>query len=286
MPGGFQLLDPFKYEFFRNGAAAGVLIGALCGLLGVYIVLRGMSYIGHGLSHAVFGGAAVAYVSNADLNLWAGVWGFAAAVLINWTVRRFKISADAAIGVITTASFAIGVAVISRLSRFTRSIEGYLFGSILGVTPEALAAVAVVALIVGIGAFLLHKPLVFLTFDQETAQVYGVRTLWLDTAFSLALAAVIIVSMQVIGVTLIAAAIVIPPITARLLTKRFNRMVLISVIWGALTAFMGIYLSFPLDISSGASIVLVQAAGFIVALAANVVTRHGEGLIGGFDRHV
>src|SRR5205814_4903988 len=115
-----SLLSPFKYEFFRSGTMAGILIGLLCGLLGVYIVLRGMSYIGHGLSHAIFGGAALAYVLNADLNLWAAAWGFLAALLINLTVRRYKISADAAIGVVTTASFAIGVAAISGLHRFTR----------------------------------------------------------------------------------------------------------------------------------------------------------------------
>jgi ABC-type Mn2+/Zn2+ transport system permease subunit len=264
-------LTPFQYEFFRNGLLAGILIGALCGLLGVYIVLRGMSYIGHGLSHAIFGGAAVAYALKADLNLWAGLWGFGAALLINFTVRRFKINADAAIGVITTASFAIGVAVISAQKRFTRSIDGYLFGSILGVTPEQLFGVAAVTVIVAVGIFLLYKQLLFTTFDEETASVYGIRTQWMDTLFSLALAAAIIVSMQVIGVTLIAAAIVIPPITARMLTNRFDRMLIFSMIIGALTAAAGIYISFPLDISSGASIVLVQASGFVLALLVNQI---------------
>src|SRR5947209_16307950 len=110
-----DLLQPFAYEFFRSGFVAGILIGALCGLLGVYIVLRGMSYIGHGLSHAIFGGAAVAaYKLSGDLTILSGLWGFMVAILINYTVRRFKISADAAIGVITTASFAVGVAIISQ----------------------------------------------------------------------------------------------------------------------------------------------------------------------------
>jgi ABC-type Mn2+/Zn2+ transport system permease subunit len=279
-------LTPFNYEFFRNAMMAGILIGILCGLLGVYIVLRGMSYIGHGLSHAIFGGAAVAYVLNADLNLWAGLWGFSAAVLINYTTRKYKISADAAIGVITTASFAIGVAVISGLHRFTRSIEGFLFGSILGVTGSQLLGIAAVTAIIGAGVFLLYKQLLFTTFDEETARVYGIRTVWIDTAFSLALATAIIASMQVIGVTLIAAAIVIPPITARMLTNRFDHMLVYAMLIGAVTAAVGIYVSFPFDISSGASIVLVQAGLFVVALVYNRVRGINRTASVGYHEHL
>src|SRR5437764_1366697 len=112
------LLEPFQFEFFRNGTLAAVIVGALCGAIGVYIVLRGMSYIGHGLSHAIFGGAVVTYLLSVNFYLGAGLWGFIAAVLINQTVRRTKINADAAIGVITTASFAPGVALISRTRHF------------------------------------------------------------------------------------------------------------------------------------------------------------------------
>src|SRR3990172_8852456 len=117
------LLQPFQFEFFRNGTITAVLVGGLCGLIGVYIVLRGMSYIGHGLSHAIFGGAVVSFVMAWNFYAGAGLWGFIAAVMINQTVRRTKISADAAIGVITTASFAVGGALISRYRRFTRSFD-------------------------------------------------------------------------------------------------------------------------------------------------------------------
>jgi len=256
------LLQPFQFEFFRNGIIAAILVGGLCGLIGVYIVLRGMSYIGHGLSHAIFGGAVVAFVMTWNFYVGAGAWGFLAAVLINQTVRRTKINADAAIGVITTASFAVGVALISRYRRFTRSFDAALFGNILGVSAQDVLVVAGVTLLVALIIFFMYKQLLFTTFDAEVAHVYGVKTEWVDTLFALVLAAALIASMQILGVTLIAAALVIPAITARLLTDSFNRMILLSTLIGALTGFVGMYLSYYIDVASGATIVLLQAAVF------------------------
>ncbi|MDP9382700.1 MAG: metal ABC transporter permease [Chloroflexota bacterium] len=267
-PSTFGLLEPFQYEFFRNGMLAAVLVGALCGLIGVYIVLRGMSYIGHGLSHAIFGGAVVAFVMTWNFYLGAGAWGFIAAVLINQTARRTKINADAAIGVVTTASFAIGIALVSRYRNFTRSFDAALFGNVLGVTPRDVLAIAAVLLMVGFIIFFGYRQLLFSTFDAEVAAVYGVRTQWVETLFALVLAAAIIASMQILGVTLIAAALVIPAITARLLTDSFNRMLLLSTLCGALTGFFGMYLSYYVDVASGASIVLLQASVFGAALSA------------------
>lgn len=260
------LLQPFSYEFFRNGTMAAVLVGALCGLIGVYIVLRGMSYIGHGLSHAVFGGAVIAFVMQWNFYIGAGLWGFLAALLINQTVRRTQINADAAIGVITTASFAIGVALISRYRRFTQSFDAALFGNILGVTTTDVFVIAGVSFLVLLVILWLYRPLLFTTFDGEVAQVHGVSTGWVETWFALILAAAIIVSMQVLGVTMIAAALVIPAITARLLTDSFHRMIAISTGLGALAGLLGMYLSFYVDVSSGATIVLVQALIFSLAL--------------------
>jgi ABC-type Mn2+/Zn2+ transport system permease subunit len=259
-------LLPFQYEFFRNGTIAAVLVGALCGLIGVYIVLRGMSYIGHGLSHAIFGGAVVAFVAQWNFYLGAGLWGFIAALLINQTVRRTRISADAAIGVITTASFAVGVALISRYRRFTQSFDAALFGNILGVTRNDVLVIALVTVAVAAIILLLYKQLLFTTFDSEVAQVYGVPVGWVETWFALVLAAAIIASMQILGVTMIAAALVVPAITARLLTDSFHRMILFSTLIGGLTGLVGIYLSFYIDVSSGATIVLLQALCFCLAL--------------------
>lgn len=243
------------------------LVGGLCGLIGVYIVLRRMAYIGHGLSHAIFGGAVVSYMMSVNFFLGASVWGFVSAMLINLMTRRRTIGADAAIGIVTTSSFALGVALISRSGSFTRSFDAALFGNILGVSNTDLIAVVAVTLAASIAVFLGYKYLLFTTFEPEVAGFYGVPTGWVDAMFALVLAAVIVVSLQVLGVTMIAAAIVIPPVVARLLTNDFGVMVLLSVAVGALCGLGGLYASFYVDVSSGPAVVLFSATVFVLALA-------------------
>jgi ABC-type Mn2+/Zn2+ transport system permease subunit len=263
------MFEPFQYEFFVRGLVAATLVGGLCGLIGVYIVLRRMAYIGHGLSHAVFGGAVVSYVMSLNFFVGASIWGFLSALLITLTTKKRKIGTDAAIGIITTASFALGVALISRFRSFTRDFETALFGNILGVSEGDLLAIIVVAAFTAVVLFLGYKLFLFATFDPDVAKFYGVPTGWVDAMFSLVLAATIVVSMQVLGVTLIAAAIVIPPIVARLLTDSFKNMILLSTGLGAFCGLGGIYVSFYVDVSSGASVVLFSALLFVLALVYN-----------------
>jgi ABC-type Mn2+/Zn2+ transport system permease subunit len=267
------ITEPFGYEFFRQGLGASLLVGALCGMLGVYIILRRMSYIGHGLSHSVFGGAVVAYVASINFYVGAGLWGFLSALLINFTARRRRIGADAAIGIVTTASFAVGVALISKTRSFTRNFEAALFGNILGVTPLDLAIILVVTIAVATYIVLFYKRLLFMTFDPEVAPIYGVRVGVVDTLFALAMAATIVASINVVGVTLIAATLVIPSTTARLLTDSFARMLVLSTVIGATSGVLGMYVSYWLDVSSGATIVLLEAAAFGVVLLGTSLAR-------------
>ena len=269
------LIAPLQYEFFLHGLIAASLVGAICGLIGVYIVLRRMSYIGHGLSHAVFGGAVVSYVMNWNFYLGAGLWGFLAALLINMVTRKKKIGADAAIGVVTTASFAVGVAIISQYRRFTKNFDAALFGNILGVTTQDLWAIAGVTLISGLLIFIFYRQFLFTTFDAEVARIYGVPSGWVESLFSLILAATIIVSMQVMGVTMIAAAIVIPAVTARLITDSFNKMVFLATAIGLVCGLVGMYASFYLNVSSGATIVLVAAVLFMIGYLYHLAKESG-----------
>jgi manganese/iron transport system permease protein/iron/zinc/copper transport system permease protein len=263
-----ELLAPFQFEFFRNGLVVATLAGALCGLVGVYVVLRGMSYVGHGLAHAIFGGAVASYVLSVDFYLGAGLWGIVCALMIGGVARRRSIGADAAIGVITTASFAIGLALLSRYHSFTRNLEAALFGNVLGVTEGDIYVLAGVAALVVCVVFLRYRALLFTTFDPAVADVFGIRSARMDALFALLLAATVIATMRVLGVTLVAAALVIPPVVARMLTSSFSTMLALSTAIGALSGFVGMNVSYHLDASSGATIVLVAAALFAVVFAA------------------
>lgn len=261
------IFEPFTYPFMVRGMVAAILAGALCGGIGVYVILKRMAYIGHGLSHAVLGGAVVSFVMSFNFLIGSTIWGFLCAQLITLTTKKRKIAYDAAIGVITTASFAVGIVLISRNKSFTRDFETALFGNITGVFPGDLVALAVVAGATALVLFVAYKQFLFTTFDGEVAQFYGVPTGWVEAMFSLVLAATIVVSLQVLGVLLIAGATVIPPVSARMLTDSFPRMLLLSTGIGAACGFLGIYLSYFVDVSSGATIVLVEAAVFAIAMA-------------------
>ena len=268
------LLDPFRYEFFVRGLIAATVVGALCGLVGTFVVLRRMSYIGHGLSHAVFGGAVVSYVMNWNFYLGAGLWGFFSAALINWTARRRQIGGDAAIGIVTTASFAIGVAIISKARRFTKNFDAALFGNVLGVAPEDVYVVIGVTVLVAIAIFFAYRQLLFMTFDRDVAPLYGVPDRWMDTLLSLILAATVIASIQILGVTMIAAMIVVPAVSARLLTDSFGRMVILASAIGTLCGLIGMLLSYYLDVASGATVVLTASGVFLLALSGTSVRRY------------
>jgi manganese/iron transport system permease protein/iron/zinc/copper transport system permease protein len=259
-----SLLLPFEYEFFRNGFLAAIVVGALCGFIGVYVVLRRMSYIGHGLSHAIFGGAVLSYAMNVNFFIGAGLWALLAGALIHLISHRRWVGADAAIGVVTTSSFALGVAIVSTYRSFTRNIEAALFGNILGITQKDLWIVATISLVVFAALVVMRRQLLFATFDPEVASAYGVSTGKIDLIFITLLAVTVLASTQILGVTLVAAAMVIPPVIARYLTNRFQRLLILSPIIGILCGAAGMYLSFYLDISSAATIVLTSAGLFFV----------------------
>jgi manganese/iron transport system permease protein/iron/zinc/copper transport system permease protein len=278
------LLEPFGYEFFQRALIVATISGALCGLIGVYVVLRGMSYIGHGLSHAIFGGAVASYLAGVNVFVGAGLWGLVAALFINRVARRRSIGADAAIGAITSASFAIGIILISVQGTFVVNFEALLWGNVLGVATGDVLVVVGVALATSAFVFLRYRQLLFATFDPEVAEVSGVRTARVDVMLAVALTATIAATMNVIGVTMIAAMLVIPPVIGRLLTDSFSKMLWISVGVGTLCGFAGVYGSYYLNWSSGGTVVLAAGALFVVAFAFSGIRRRAVPALG-VDAH-
>lgn len=278
------ILEPFAYEFFVKGVLAATMAGLLCGLLGVYITLRGMSYIGHGLSHAVFGGFAASSVISLNYFLGAGVWGLASALAISRVSRSRRIGSDAAIGVITTASFALGIALLTLYGNKGPSFDAALFGSIIGVDEADLwvmAGVTVLTLVVVLGRY---RALLFSTFDPEVADVSGVRVARTDALLMLVLSLAILSTLTIIGVTLVAATLVIPAVAARMLTDSFGRMLWMSSVLGASGGFVGMNLSYHLNVPSGTTIVLVDAAVFCLVLSGT--GGRGKRRAGGLDEHI
>jgi ABC-type Mn2+/Zn2+ transport system permease subunit len=267
------LLEPFRYDFFVNGIVVATLAGALCGLVGVYVVLRGMSYIGHGLSHAIFGGAVASYALEINFYVGAGAWGLVSAVLILLIARRRSIGADAAIGVITNASFAVGIVIISVIGSFTRNFEATLFGNVLGVATRDVLIVAAVTAFTAAAVFLRYRQLLFTSFDPEVADVSGVSTARMDLLLAVILTALITVCMTVLGVLLIAAMLVIPAVIARLLTDSFHRMLWLSIAVGTFCGFAGVYLSYYLDWASGPAVVLTASTLFVAAFVVSSLRR-------------
>jgi manganese/iron transport system permease protein/iron/zinc/copper transport system permease protein len=260
----FDLFEPYGFQFFRNGIVVATVAGAVCGLLGVFVVLRGMSYIGHGLSHAVFGGAAASAVIGINFFIGAGIWGIISGVLIARVARRRVLGADAAIGVVTTASFALGLALMNRYGQASKSIEAVLFGSVLGVKVSDIIAVSLVAVFALAVIVVWYRKMLFSTFDPDVAQVSGVNVSVVEVVLLSLLSLTILVTMRVIGTLLISALLVIPAAAARMTTNSFSRLLWISPLIGAVTCFIGMNLSYHLDTSASATIILLDALVFIV----------------------
>ncbi len=264
------VLLPLDYAFFTRALVAGVLVGAMSGALSTFVVLRRMSYIGHGLAHSVLGGVAVGLALGLDIYVGAIAATVLSALLIDAVARRQGLHADAAIGIVTTSIFAVGVAVLAVVP--TRlNIEAVLFGNLLGVDRTDLAVASGVGVIFAVAVVVLFKRLVFTTFDAEVARVHGVHTSAMELTFSLLTAAVVVASVRVLGVLLIAAAVVIPGATARLLTRSVGTMLAVSTALGMGAAVVGLYLSFHLDVPSGPAIVLSGALVFAVVVVVTAV---------------
>ncbi|MFN3215824.1 MAG: metal ABC transporter permease [Acidimicrobiales bacterium] len=270
------LTDPFAFAFFERAMIAAVLVGALAGALGPFVVVRRMAYIGQGLSQSVLGGVGVALVYGAGLYSGAAAAALVAIVAI-YIVRRRGVPVDTAIGIVASTMFAAGVAVISANRDRSLNISNLLFGNILGVDRNDLILVTVVVIFTGAVLAVFYKPLLAVTHNATVAAAHGVRSGPIEVMFHLLLGLAVVTALQVLGVLLVAATLLLPPATASLAFRSFGQLTVASIGIGMFIGIVGLYISYYHDIASGPAIVLTGAALFaIVAVAAPNRFRYGR----------
>lgn len=260
------ITEPLGYAFMQRALLEIVIVGTVCGLVGCFVVLRGLAFIGDALAHTVFPGVVLSYIAGRSIMIGAFAFGALTALGIGVLSRSRRVSADSAVGVLFAAFFALGVVLISRQAGFKKDLGSLLFGNVLGVSREDVIATFVIALIVVVILFLLLKEFTLVAFDSTMAKSLGYPVFMLDLVLLLLVAATIVVSLQTVGNILILALIVTPPATARLLTDRLGRMMAISVATGVLAGVSGIFVSYHADTAAGGTIVLSATVLFLLAL--------------------
>ena len=252
--------------FMVRALVAATFIGLTCSVIGVFVVLRNLSFIGDGLAHASFAGIVIAYMMKANLYVGGLIVAVLTALGIGSIAKRSELSLDTAIGVLFTAAFALGVLLMSRARSYASDLQDFLFGNILGVDRlDIILVVALAALVLAI-VVLFYKELLFSSFDPVMAQASGLPTDFLYYLLLVLLAVTIIVSLQAAGIVLVAALLVTPAATAYQLTTRFGPMMVVSAAVGVVSAIVGLYASYYLDAASGATIVLTATAFFFLAM--------------------
>ncbi len=268
-----DLLAPLDLAFFRNGLAVAVVAGSMCALVGTFVVVRGMAYLGHGLAHAVFGGFALSSLLGVDVFVGAAVWGVVVAVMVGRVARWRVITTDASIGVLTLVSFAFGLALLQWRPTDQVDPDALLFGSVLGVSPTEVAVVVGVAVAVAVVVVVRYRSFVACSFSPDVAAAAGLPVARLEALLLVLLAVAVLAAMNVMGATLVAAAVVVPPATVRLLTSRFAPLLWCSTVLGGVTGAVGMLAAYHADIAPGPMVVLVQGTCFGVAAALTGVRR-------------
>lgn len=252
--------------FMQRGLVAAVLIGVVCAFIGAFVVLQELAFIGDALAHASFPGAVVSYLLGLNVAIGGAIAGILTALGIGFVVRRSKVSQDTAIGVLFAGTFAFGVALLSTVKNYTKNLFGLLLGDVLAISAGDLWLIAIMGAIVIAVILALYKELTLLTFDRIQAEVIGLPVNMLQELLLALMAITIVIAVQTVGIVLVVAMITTPAATATLLVRRFPLVILVAAMQGALGAVIGLYLSFYLNIASGATIVLVLTGMFALAL--------------------
>lgn len=262
------LLEPLSYSFMVRGLIAAGMVGILCAVLGTFVVLRGMAFFGDALAHTILPGVAVGYLigggAREPLFWWAMLTALFSAVGIGVVSRGTKIKEDTAIGIIFAGMFALGIALISTVRSYSVDLTHFLFGNVLGVTAPDLILIGVFGSLVLLVLFGFFKEFVVISFDPILAMTLRLPLRLLEYVLLIKIAVTIVVSLQTVGIALMVAMLVTPAATAYLLTKRLKVMMALSAMIGFLSGVAGLYLSYYVNIASGAAIVLVATGVFLI----------------------
>ncbi|MCC6147136.1 MAG: metal ABC transporter permease [Anaerolineaceae bacterium] len=258
------LLSPLSYSFMQRGMAAAILVGILCSIVGCYVVLRSMAFLGDAVAHAILPGVAIAYLLNSSLTTGALIAAILVALGIGILTRQGNIKEDTAIGILFTAALALGVALISTIRTYAMDLSHILFGNILGVTQGDLWLTAALSVVVLGAIVILYRPFLIISFDPILAATLRLRISLLNNLLMILLAITIVIALQTVGIGLVAAMLVTPPATAFLLTRRLVPMMFLSAMIGVFSSVAGLYFSFYWNIASGAAIVLTATLVFVL----------------------
>ncbi len=267
------LTEPFRYAFMERAFVAALAVGLLCSTMGTYVILRKLSFIGDGIAHASFAGIVIAYLRGVDFYIGAGVVAVLTALGIGFVHRRGRISLDTTIGVLFTGMFALGVYLMSQQRSYAVDLQSFLFGDILSVQPKDLWLILGLSVLVSAAVIVLFRGLLYTTFDPVVAQASGIGAPFYEYTLLVMLALTIVVSLQAVGIVLVAALLVTPAAAAYQLTSRFPPMMALAALFGSVSTVGGLYLSYYVRASSGATIVLLATVLFFGAIGLKQLRR-------------
>ena len=262
------LLEPYGYEFMRLALVALVLISLVGGVVGAFVVHKGLAFLGDALAHSTLAGVAIAFVAGANVSIGALLAAAITALGIGWTHRRARVSYDTAIGILFVAMFSLGILVLSRRRGYTPDLFSFVFGNILGVSRADLIGAALLAVAVLVFVYAFYRELVFVAYDPAMAMASGLPVAAFQYALLLLIAVAVVVALKAIGIVLVNAMLIIPAATASLVVHRMPAI----VAWGAaaalLASVLGLHLSYYAGVAASPAIVLVACLLFALTLAA------------------
>mgnify|MGYP003564740802 FL=1 len=275
------LIEPLQYGFMQRSLITAILVGIICATVGTYLMVQRLALLGEAVSHSVLPGVAIAFILGIDIFVGAFIAGVISAVMITWVRTRSPIKEDAAMGIIYSAFFSLGITLISIIQKNNKvDLLHFLFGNILGVTTRDAINTAVITVIVIAAIVLLYKELLFYTFDPEGAQAAGLPVNLLDFGLIILMSLTIVASLTTVGLALVVALLITPGATAYLLVKRLQEMMILGSIFGVLASISGMYLSYYFNLPSGPAIVMVAFGFFMLAFlfspTQGILTRHNS----------